>query len=77
MLPPLLVPSRDNQNADWVPWTGRKYSVRHLYELVDTLGKGRPQKYLSLVVIKQNRIAFLPLAARPMGLTLNRVGPGC
>ncbi|EFJ45679.1 hypothetical protein VOLCADRAFT_94091 [Volvox carteri f. nagariensis] len=67
------VANRENQNVDWVPWAGRKYNVRQLYKLVDTLIKGRPQKYLSLVVVKDNRITFLPLAARPMTLTMNRM----
>ncbi|GIL52125.1 hypothetical protein Vafri_8051 [Volvox africanus] len=64
---------KQNQNADWLPWSHRKYGIRKLYQLLDTLIKGRPPKYLSLVVIKKNRIVFLPLAARPMGLTLSRM----
>ncbi|KAG2442031.1 hypothetical protein HYH02_009823 [Chlamydomonas schloesseri] len=64
---------RDNLDADFAPWTNRRYSVRQLYELVATLVKGRPQKYLSLVVIKNNRVGWLPLAARPMALTLSRM----
>ncbi|GIL83630.1 hypothetical protein Vretifemale_12300, partial [Volvox reticuliferus] len=66
-------PAKQNQNADWLPWSNRKYGIRKLYQLLDTLIKGRPQKYLSLVVIKKNRIVFLPLAARPMGLTISRM----
>eukprot|EP00198_Chlamydomonas_reinhardtii_P001116 XP_001690451.1 predicted protein [Chlamydomonas reinhardtii] len=64
---------RDNLDADFAPWTNRRYNVRQLYELVATLVKGRPQKYLSLVVIKKNRVGWLPLAARPMALTLSRM----
>ncbi|KAG2440781.1 hypothetical protein HXX76_003637 [Chlamydomonas incerta] len=64
---------RDNLDADFAPWTNRRYSVRQLYELVATLVKGRPQKYLNLVVIKNNRVGWLPLAARPMALTLSRM----
>ncbi|GLI64364.1 hypothetical protein VaNZ11_007608 [Volvox africanus] len=64
---------KQNQNADWLPWSHRKYGIRKLYQLLDTLIKGRPPKYLSLVVIKKNRIVFLPLAARPMGLAISRM----
>ncbi|GFR51836.1 hypothetical protein Agub_g14300, partial [Astrephomene gubernaculifera] len=64
---------RDNLVADFAPWMGRKYTVRQLYDLIDTLLKGRPQKYLSLVVLRHGKVAFLPLAARPMTLTLSRM----
>lgn len=70
---PAIPCHRDNLDADFAPWTNRRYNVRQLYELVATLVKGRPQKYLSLVVIKKNRVGWLPLAARPMALTLSRV----
>ncbi|PNH03508.1 hypothetical protein TSOC_010428 [Tetrabaena socialis] len=64
---------RDNLDADLAPWLGRQYTVRQLYDLVDELIKGRPQKYLSLVVIKGGEVMSLPLAAKPMKLTINRM----
>ncbi|KXZ53929.1 hypothetical protein GPECTOR_6g847 [Gonium pectorale] len=64
---------RDNLDADFVPWLGRRYTVRQLYEMMSTLIKGRPQKYLSVVVVSRGSVTFLPLAARPMTLTISRM----
>lgn len=64
---------RENLEPDFLPYMSKRYSVSELYSLLELLGKGRPQKYLFMVVLRGNSVATLPLAAKPMSLTLSRV----
>lgn len=70
---PMPVHCRENLEMDFLPWMSQKLTVADMYHLLDSLSKARPQKYLSLVLIKSNKVYVIPLSAHPMSLTSNRV----
>lgn len=69
---------RDNLEADLVPWQaavkarGSKYTVADLLTQVLALLKGRPKKYLSLIVVKGGDVHVSYMAQAPMKLTISR-----
>ena len=66
---------RENLDPDFLPWMSQQLSVAHLYKLLGAVSKGRLQRYLSVVVIKDNKVSVIPVSSNPMRLTANRVRP--